>query len=80
MTSSSDLTFVLDWGLYLVPADLIRADHAVRVEQHLMPAARSHLLLPRGLLVGVGVIRSIWNGLRKDFLILPRLAYARAQG
>jgi hypothetical protein len=33
-----------------------------------------------GLLACAAVIRSVWNGLRKDFPILPRLSYARALG
>jgi hypothetical protein len=33
-----------------------------------------------GLLACAAVIRSLWNGLRKDFPILPRLSYARALG
>jgi hypothetical protein len=33
-----------------------------------------------GLLVCAGVIRWVWNGLRKDFAVLPRLSYARALG
>ena len=33
-----------------------------------------------GLLVGAGVIRWVWNGLRKDFPVLPRLSYPRALG
>jgi hypothetical protein len=33
-----------------------------------------------GLLACAGVIRWIWNGLRKDFPVLPRLSYARAMG
>lgn len=33
-----------------------------------------------GLLVCTGVIQWVWNGLRKDFPLLPRLSYARALG
>src|SRR4051812_35934367 len=33
-----------------------------------------------GLLACAGVIRWVWNGLRKDFVVLPRLSYARALG
>ena len=33
-----------------------------------------------GLLACASVIRWVWNGLRKDFPILPRLSYARALG
>ncbi|SIO66716.1 hypothetical protein SAMN05444166_8193 [Singulisphaera sp. GP187] len=33
-----------------------------------------------GLLACTGVIRWVWNGLRNDFPVLPRLSYARALG
>jgi hypothetical protein len=33
-----------------------------------------------GLLICAAVIRWVWNGLRKDFAVLPRLSYARALG
>ena len=33
-----------------------------------------------GLCTCAGVIRWVWNGLRKDFPVLPRLSYARALG
>lgn len=33
-----------------------------------------------GLLACAGVIRWVWNGLRKDFPILPRLSFARSLG
>jgi hypothetical protein len=33
-----------------------------------------------GLLICTGVIRRVWNGLRNDFPVLPRLSYARALG
>jgi hypothetical protein len=33
-----------------------------------------------GLLVSTGIIQRVWNGLRKDVPILPRLTYARALG
>jgi hypothetical protein len=33
-----------------------------------------------GLLVCAGVVRWVWNGLRNDFAVLPRLSYARALG
>jgi hypothetical protein len=33
-----------------------------------------------GLLACAGVIRWIWNGLRKDLPVLPRLSYGRALG
>lgn len=33
-----------------------------------------------GLLVSTAVIQRVWNGLRKDFPVLPRLSYARALG
>src|SRR3954454_1969876 len=33
-----------------------------------------------GLTASAGVIRWVWNSLRKDFPILPRLSYARALG
>jgi hypothetical protein len=33
-----------------------------------------------GLLACAGVIKWVWNGMRKDFPVLPRLSYARALG
>jgi len=33
-----------------------------------------------GLLACTGVIRRVWNGLRKDFPVLPRMSYLRALG
>ncbi|WP_406697277.1 hypothetical protein V5E97_00415 [Singulisphaera sp. Ch08] len=33
-----------------------------------------------GLLASTGVIQWVWNGLRNDFPVLPRLSYARALG
>jgi hypothetical protein len=33
-----------------------------------------------GLLICAGVIRWVWNDLRKDFAVLPRLSYSRALG
>ena len=42
------------------------------------PEVISFFLL--GLLACAGVIRWLWNGLRKDFPVLPRLSYPRALG
>jgi hypothetical protein len=33
-----------------------------------------------GMLICAAIIRRVWNGLRRDFPILPRLSYARALG
>jgi hypothetical protein len=64
-------------------ADLPRAARAVeRTGLSDLALARveviSFFLL--GLLACAGVVRWVWNSLRKDFPVLPRLSYARAIG
>jgi hypothetical protein len=67
----------------VTPADVT---HAVRTvtKTGLNDIARQRLevisFFLLGLLACAGVIRWLWNGLRKDFPILPRLSYARALG
>lgn len=64
-------------------ADVHRAVYTV-TETGLTDLARQRLEVLSFFLVGLlacaGVIRWVWNGLRKDFPVLPRLSYARALG
>ena len=68
---------------FVTPADLARTLRSV-TETGLTDVARQRLevlsFFLLGLLACAGVIRRIWNGLRKDFPVLPRLSYARAMG
>lgn len=64
-------------------ADVPPAVHSV-TQRGLNDLARQRLevisFFLLGLLACAGVIRWLWNGLRKDFPILPRLSYPRALG
>ena len=64
-------------------ADVPRAVRTV-TETGLTDLARQRLEVLSFFLLGLcacaGVIRWVWNGLRKDFPVLPRLSYARALG
>lgn len=64
-------------------ADLSSAAHTVK-ETGLTGLARQRVevlsFFSLGLLACAWVIRSVWNGLRRDFPRLPRLSYARALG
>lgn len=84
------LVFMLAWpqpasaGMPSVtPADVSRAVRTV-TQTGLNDIARQRLevisFFLLGLLACAGAIRWLWNGLRKDFPILPRLSYARALG
>jgi hypothetical protein len=84
------LAFVLAWpqraaaGMPSVtPADIPRAIRTV-TQTGLSEIARQRLevlsFFLLGLLSCAAVIRWVWNSLRKDFPILPRLSYARALG
>lgn len=84
------LAFVLIWphaapaGMPSVSlADVPPAFHSM-TQRELTDLARQRLevisFFLLGLLACAGVIRWLWNGLRKDFPILPRLSYPRALG